>query len=128
MTEKNKYSRRAKISERKFREIVKLFALDLNAKQIAELTKINRNTINRYLKALRQKIAEFCELESPFSGEVEVDESWFGAKWVKGKRGRGAAGKQWYLEYLNAMERFIQKSFLMAPALFYRLLFEEKLP
>lgn len=93
MTDKNKYSRRAKISERKFREMVKLFALDLNAKQIAELTKTNRNTINRYLKALRQKIAEFCELESPFSGEVEVDESWFGAKRVKGKRGRGAAGK-----------------------------------
>lgn len=28
-----------------------------------------------------------------FSGEVELDESYFGAKRVRGKRGRGAAGK-----------------------------------
>ena len=128
MTEKNKYSRRAKISERKFREIVKLFSLDLNAKQIAELTKINRNTINRYLKALRQKIAEFCELESPFSGEVEVDESWFGAKRVKGKRGRSAAGKTMVFGIFKRNGKVYTEIVPMAPALFYRLLFEEKLP
>lgn len=34
-----------------------------------------------------------CELESPFSGEVELDESYFGAKRVRGKRGRRAYGK-----------------------------------
>ena len=28
-----------------------------------------------------------------FSGEFELDESYFGAKRVRGKRGRGAAGK-----------------------------------
>lgn len=33
------------------------------------------------------------ELESPLSGDVEVDESFFGARRVKGKRGRGAYGK-----------------------------------
>jgi len=32
-------------------------------------------------------------LQSPFQGEVEVDESYFGAKRVKGKRGRGAGSK-----------------------------------
>ena len=31
--------------------------------------------------------------KQPFSGEVEVDESYFGAKRVRGKRGRGASGK-----------------------------------
>jgi transposase len=30
---------------------------------------------------------------SPFSGEVELDESYFGARRVRGKRGRGARGK-----------------------------------
>ena len=30
---------------------------------------------------------------SPFSGEVEVDESYFGARRVRGLRGRGARGK-----------------------------------
>lgn len=93
MKVKNKYANRSKISEAKFREIIRYFIADIEAKKIAEFTKLNRNTINRYLKALRQKISEYCELESPFSGEVEVDESYFGARRVKGKRGRGANGK-----------------------------------
>ena len=38
-------------------------------------------------------MAEYCEKESLFYGEVEVDESFFGARRVKGKRGRGAYGK-----------------------------------
>ncbi len=37
-------------------------------------------------------IAEQQEKQSPFTGEVEVDESYFGGR-RKGKRGRGAAGK-----------------------------------
>jgi transposase-like protein len=90
---KNKYANRSKISEAKIRQIVKLFSLDLNASQITKLTGLNRNTINRYLSEIRERIAEFCERQSPFSGEVEVDESFFGARRVKGKRGRGAFGK-----------------------------------
>ena len=42
---------------------------------------------------IRERIAEKCAIESPLSGEVEVDESFFGARRVKGKRGRGAGGK-----------------------------------
>lgn len=93
MTLKNKYSNRAKISERKLREILKLFAIDLTASQITLLTGLNRNTVNRYLTAIREKIFENCQKDSPFEGEVEVDESYFGARRVKGKRGRGASGK-----------------------------------
>lgn len=93
MTSKNKYSKRSKISEAKIRQIVKLFSIDLTASQIAEITGLNRNTINRHLTALRERIASFCQEESPVSGEVEVDESYFGARRVKGLRGRGARGK-----------------------------------
>jgi len=93
MTLKNKYANRSKISEAKFSELVKLFALNLEATQIAELTGLNRNTVNRFLRAIRERLAEFCEQQSPFSGEIEVDESFFGARRVKGKRGRGAYGK-----------------------------------
>jgi transposase-like protein len=93
MTKKNRFVNFSKISEYKFRQIVKLFAYDLTAIQIAQITGLNRNTVNRYLKAIRKRIAEFCELQSPFSGEVEIDESFFGAKRIKGKRGRGAYGK-----------------------------------
>jgi transposase-like protein len=72
---------------------VKLFVLDLNANQIDELTNLNRLTILRYLMAIRERIAEYCEIESPFHGEIEVDESYFGPRRVKGKRGRGAGSK-----------------------------------
>ena len=90
---KNKYVLRSKISEAKFRQLVRCFALDLDAGQTAALTGLNRNTINRYYHLIRQRIAAFCENESPISGEIEVDESYFGGKRIKGKRGRGAAGK-----------------------------------
>ena len=84
---------RTRISRAKFRQILRLFAVDLTAVQIAELVHLNRNTVNRYLTLIRQQIASYCESESPFSGEIELDESYFGAKRVRGKRGRGAAGK-----------------------------------
>jgi len=67
---------------------VKLFVVDLDALRIAEIAGVNRNTANRYLAAFRERIARFCEAESPVKGEVEVDESY-----VKGTRGRGARGK-----------------------------------
>src|SRR5918911_2435452 len=84
---------RAKISRAKFRQLLKLFALDLTATQISALTALNRNTVNRYLRLIRQAIAQHCERESPFSGDIELDESYFGARRVRGKRGRGARGK-----------------------------------
>jgi transposase-like protein len=84
---------RARISRAKFRQLLKFFALDLTATQITALSGLNRNTVNRYLTLLRQAIAQHCAKESPFSGEVELDESYFGARRVRGKRGRGARGK-----------------------------------
>ena len=91
---KNKYIHRTRISEAKFREIIRYFALDIEANKIAEITHVSRPCINRILKAVRQRIAEFCEADSPFdAGEIEIDESFFGARRVRGKRGRGARGK-----------------------------------
>lgn len=89
----NKYLHRARISERKFLLLLRLFCEDLNATQIAHLSGISRNSINKILRALRRRIARCCESESPFFGEVEVDESFFGARRKRGKRGRGAYGK-----------------------------------
>ncbi len=93
MTVSSKKFVRARISRAKFRQILKLFALDLTATQISALTALNRNTVNRYLRLIRQAVALYCERESPFSGDVELDESYFGARRVRGKRGRGAKGK-----------------------------------
>lgn len=43
---------------------------------------------------IRQRILLISQLQSaPLVGQIEVDKSYFGAKRVKGKRGRGARGK-----------------------------------
>lgn len=41
---------------------------------------MNRNTVNRYLRGLRERMAAFCEAQAPFAREVEVEgnESYFG--------------------------------------------------
>jgi len=44
---KNKYIKLAKISEAKFREILKCFVIDLMATDTAEMTNVSRNTVNR---------------------------------------------------------------------------------
>ena len=91
---KNKYIIRSRISEKKFRQIIKYFSLDIEANKIATLTDISRPTINKILKSVRIRIAQFCEDESPLSeGDIEIDESYFGARRVRGIRGRGAKGK-----------------------------------
>ncbi len=93
MTYSYKFPIRSRISRAKFRQILKLFSLDLTAVQISKLTNLNRNTINRYLTIIRVLVAHHCEEQSPFSGKVECDESYFGSRHKKGKRGRGAEQK-----------------------------------
>jgi transposase-like protein len=90
---RNRYVARSRISEACFRRFLRCVAADLTAVQIAALTGLNRNTVNRLLGCLRERMAEACELESPFRGHVEVDESYFGPRRVKGKAGRGAGKK-----------------------------------
>ena len=90
---KNKYIYHSRISEKKFREILKYFAQDIEATKIANLTGISRISINKILKSIRILMAKECEKISKFSGEIEIDESCFGSKRVRGKRGRGAANK-----------------------------------
>src|SRR5687768_3663506 len=93
MQQLNRYYRRSKISERKMRQIVKYFALDLTASKTAELVKMTRASVSHIFVKMRVEIAQECERASPFGGTVEVDESYFGARRVRGKRGRGASGK-----------------------------------
>lgn len=90
---KNKYCYRSRISERKFREILKYFVLDIEARKISKLTGVSEASICKYLTALRKRIAEYCEQEAKLSGEVEADESYFGPRRVRGKKGRGAYKK-----------------------------------
>jgi len=94
MKQLNRYYRRAKISERKTRQIIKYFALDLTAQKTALLTNLTRKSVNQIYLKIRNRVAQEAERASPFGTcQIEVDESYFGARRVRGKRGRGAGSK-----------------------------------
>lgn len=92
-TRSNRYYKNSKISEARFRRLVRAFAMDLTASDTAELTGFSVRSVNAIFLKIRRRIALYCEATSPYSGEVELDESYFGARRVRGKRGRGAGGK-----------------------------------
>ena len=74
-------------------ELIKQFVAGATARAAADLVGVNRHTATLYFCKLREIIAWQVEAETPFfSGEIELDESYFGGQ-RKGKRGRGAAGK-----------------------------------
>ena len=93
MVNKNRYYRRSRIAEKKFRQLIRCFMMDFTATDTAEMTGVSVRSVNNIYLKLRARLAESCELASPLQGAVEVDESYFGARRVRGKRGRGAYGK-----------------------------------
>ncbi|MDQ3714048.1 MAG: IS1595 family transposase [Acidobacteriota bacterium] len=94
MKQLNRYYRCAKISERKTRQIIKYFALDLTADKTALLTDLTYKSVKQIYLKIRNRIAEQAVRASPFATcQIEVDESYFGARRVRGKRGRGAGSK-----------------------------------
>lgn len=78
------------------------FCDDFDTVLTAKIVGISRQKLSRYFGALRFRIMELSQLEGKFSGEIEVDESYFGAKRIRGKRGRGARGKN----HINGIEIF----------------------
>lgn len=106
MQRENRYYKRSKITEAKFRAVVRCFALDLTATVCAQLTGLSVRSTNSLYLRFRRRITEHCEAEkAPISGIVEIDESYFGPWRVKGKRGRGAYGKTIVFGILKRNER-----------------------
>lgn len=73
-------------------KLLEHFCGGVTARTAADLAEVNRNTARQFYHKLREIIAWQIEAEWQFSGEIEVDESYFGGT-RKGKRGRGASGK-----------------------------------
>ena len=82
-----KYKR---LSAQKHRQIIRCFCADITATACAEIVGVNRNTVNSWYNEFRHKIllAAIAETRAE-GGEFEVDESYFGARRVRGKRGHG---------------------------------------
>lgn len=74
--------------------IVKLFELELSARKISRQLELPYKTVWKAVMVIRHAI--LCHAadadEILMSGEIELDESYFGGH-RKGNRGRGAAGK-----------------------------------
>jgi transposase len=84
----------AHISEVHFRKVLKLFCADVPALTVGALVGLSVKSTQRLYNRLRLRILELAVEEAqPFAGEIEIDESYFGARRVRGKRGRGAGGK-----------------------------------
>jgi len=77
MTTKNRYYFRSKISEAKFHQIVRHFALDLTATECAALTGVLVRSVNDIYLRIRRRMSQWCLARSPLAGELEADESYF---------------------------------------------------
>ena len=84
-----------KLSGYKVGKILKHFVVDVEANKTAELLGLNRKTVDDYYNLFRRLI--YVEQKQEFarlSGIIELDESYFGARRIRGKhiklkRGRG---------------------------------------
>jgi transposase len=86
--------RKSRLSKYKQNRLQEYFVAGTTARCTASLVGVNFKTGAYYFHWLREIITHHLEQEADavFSGEIEVDESYFGGK-RKGQRGRGAAGK-----------------------------------
>ena len=85
---------RAKISQYKIKKIIECFCLDILASKTAILLGLNRKTINHWYLAFR--LAIYARQMNEFKkmiGEIELDESYFGARRKRGFRGKLKRGR-----------------------------------
>jgi len=77
------------------RRLLEFFVLEVTARSAADFLEIQPNTAILFYKKIRQVIVHHLALEANemFDGKIELDESYFGGH-RKGKRGRGAAGRE----------------------------------
>lgn len=109
MTVRTVLLKRQRISNAKFRLIVLYFCLDFTALESSLLTGLNRHTVERYYTWFRGLIFKESLKEDKLSGEIEIDESYFGATRVRGKKGRGAMGKTPVVGLLKRNDRVYTK-------------------
>ena len=86
-----KYS---KLTTYKEKKIMQCFCVDIDATKTSKILSNNRKTINRYFNLFREAIYVHQTNEfKKFVGEIEFDESYFGAKRKRGFRGKLKRGR-----------------------------------
>ncbi len=87
---------RRRISNQKYSIILRSFIADIQSSKTAQIVGVNRKTTDRYFNYFRKliQVSALAERYSvQLSNGIEADESYFGPRRVRGKRGRGARGK-----------------------------------
>jgi transposase len=94
MHREKRYYRRSRIPESKFCELVRYFADDLSATEVANLTGLTRKSVTNIFLKLRRRIAEDCERNSPLSTpEIQHDEAFSCSRCLCGRCRNG--GSYW---------------------------------
>lgn len=95
METKNLYRKKSRIWNKKTREIIKYFSLDLPSSKTHEIIGLNPKTIDDWYLYIRKCIFENQEQEKSeiWSWTIEADESYFWPTRVRGKRWRWAGMK-----------------------------------
>ena len=91
---------------------IKLFELDTSVRESAKQLGLAYNTVYRLYQSLRYAIVITDTNYQSFSGEIEMDESYFGGR-RKGNRGRGLQERSWYSGSWNAAGKSPSKLNLM---------------
>jgi transposase-like protein len=106
MINRYKVTKRAHITRRKFDTIFDCFVEDIASCKSAKIAHVSRNTSDRYYNIFRELIYASGlkeRKEANLTNGIEIDESYFGAKRIRGKRGRGAGSK---IIVLGLLKRF----------------------
>ena len=92
---KNKYSKGTHIAERKFRQVIKCFPLDLNAYKTSKIRNISHTTYKKLFQKLRIYIYKNLLENKIYDVEFELDESYFVEKRVRGARRSWGRRRDW---------------------------------
>ena len=78
--------RYSRLSRYKIKKIIECFGEDITASSASKILELNRKTVNAYYNEFREKILAYSLKEQEKElGEFELDESYFGARRVRGK-------------------------------------------
>ena len=70
---KNKYEKGTRLSERKYKHVLRLFAADVPAITTTNLVSLNYRTVHRLYNLWRERIVQLSLKEpAPFAGEIEA--------------------------------------------------------
>jgi transposase len=95
MTTLNPYKKKSHLWIAKTRKIIRMFAEDITATSTSKLLWIERKTINRRYEYMRKVIHHYAMKQDQEIRKwiIEVDESYFWPKRIRGKRWRWASNK-----------------------------------